>query len=259
MSVSSTSSVVFDLDDTLLDTHTNFVKGIDILIAFMCAQLSISDTSEIIRFTKEFSDARLGARALHYVNPEPLWSTTLELTYAKYAGLKDHHRDLMALIWRHIYETPVALKPYALEVLSYLQSQDYRLGLVTNAELDWTLFKLENSGLDRFFQPGVNTIVVPGNERKSATHWRQGIALCDSTPQNATIVGDNARADMWEGSLRCGASGILLHEPELNWDVHSAGMDRLGYGIVVINGLGQLPEALKSIRERREQFLPALK
>ncbi|MBE0573818.1 HAD family hydrolase, partial [Candidatus Dojkabacteria bacterium] len=136
--------VLFDLDDTLLETHNVFIEVLGSIRQRIAVLLNVS----LEQLERDFEECQLESRKLHHVNPLPLWTLTLENLGLRYPVLDaELQQEFVQTIMQELYTKPIVLKEGALELVLTLIEAGIPIGIVTNASDEWTKFKLEQSGL----------------------------------------------------------------------------------------------------------------
>lgn len=238
--------ILFDLDDTLLETHSMFSTCIGSLkerLAVLC-----NCTIDVI--DKEFEACVLEARQIHYVNPTPLWTLVLELLSKLHPEItREIQIEALQTINREIYQRAVPLKQGALELLEELALTDIPIGIVTNASEEWTAFKILEAGLNNYFRTD-SIIVIPPHIRKGLNDWQRAMQLHGVTPENTLIIGDNIKADI-KPAVELGAIAIYFNGGH-NWSVHSEGLEDLDRSrVIAVSNLLDIPAALEDYKERK--------
>lgn len=180
---------LFDLDDTLISTHRIFVDQMRKNANYVASLDDSSNEEDVMNYLWKLVDC---AYSTVIVNPSKLWKEVLD-------GLdKEYHLSTEA---RHkiqkniddIYSAVPELLDGSLELLDHIVSKSKGLGLVTHAERDWTIYKLESTGLIKYFS---NIYLVDVNEFKGKQHWRNAARLFGFHKQTCCTVGDSLKGDI---------------------------------------------------------------
>jgi FMN phosphatase YigB (HAD superfamily) len=190
--------VLFDLDDTLLNTSQEFFSHIDRAVEQMASYLGCQAEG----LNSRLQTALYAARARNNVNPAPLWAETFGRLREYYPDIPtvrfDTAINIALLEIDKIYCTEISIKPGALELIKYLISKGVRVGIVTHALPDWSLYKLL---MAKLLTEGLlsfeNVFTVPVDIPKNKAQWQLAIDEYNGiTPSEIMIVGDNPHADI---------------------------------------------------------------
>jgi len=180
--------LVFDLDDTLLDTTALFTRikqrFFEHLVRAGLNQQQIETEYERI---DETNIARFG-----YISERTIISLreTMESLYPQH-GIPFSQPDLEILATvgsSGLYEVP-GLMPYAASLLSWCKER-FRLALLTRGSISYQQVKLQVSGLGSSFE---SAKVVPA---KSETAFAELLRSLNVPPSRAVSIGDSARFDI---------------------------------------------------------------
>ena len=204
-----TRLALFDLDDTLLDHRGAVSRGI-------LRHVDGLDDFEL--------DDREGAQALWHELEDRHYHRYLsgELTFAgqRRARAQDFAAahgitlaDIEADAWfdRYFesYRGAWELFEDALPCLDRLADAGWRLGVITNGELDYQRVKLERTGLADRFEHVVASGAV-GVTKPDPRIFEHACALFGVSPQDAFYVGDRLLTDA-VGAATAGLDGIWLN------------------------------------------------
>jgi len=87
------------------------------------------------------------------------------------------------------------LLPFALEMLTYLQSKGYQLHILTNGFEESQKLKLEHSGILPFFK-NIITSDCTGYTKPNPIIFNHALTISNATPQNSIMIGDSFDADI---------------------------------------------------------------
>lgn len=203
----------FDLDDTLVDFHTNSRIALRLiheecgLSRYYQSAEEWVDTYE--RHNKQLWDAYSRAeitqsflRLDRFASPlRPYWDGTE-------AQLEDFSRRLDPLYLTRLAEQ-TALVDGATDLLSYLRARDYNIGVLSNGFTDIQHRKLTNTGLDRQVDLMVlsDDIGVNKPDPRLYRHAMERSGAPD--PRSHTMIGDNLSTDI-AGAIASGWRAIHL-------------------------------------------------
>ena len=203
----------FDLDDTLIDFHTNSRMALRVIYdecglgRFFQSPEEWTDTYESHNLTlwERYSRAEITQdflRVDRFATPlRPHWNKDED-------SLKDFSRQLDPLYLTRLAEQ-TALIEGACEILAYLRAHAYNIGVLSNGFKDVQHRKLSNTGLDRFIDLMVlsDDIGINKPDPRLYLHAMQQAAATD--PSLHVMIGDNRDTDI-AGALAAGWRPILL-------------------------------------------------
>lgn len=231
-----TDLIVFDLDDTLLDTsdvywsaRTSFVEEMDML----------GYPRELVVHLFEEIDADLMRTLAHAPHR---YSQTMEAAYRQIAAhlgvpLSEDVEERIGEYGRIVMERmPVTLEG-ARELLTWASGK-YDLALVTRGEPDLQRRKLTTAGMERFFE------VVRVVDRKDAALFRSVIAELGHSPSSTWVIGDSLSSDIAPG-LEIGARCILYEYWHPSYEWRQRHEVRVDGGFVRVTSLSDIPAVLQ--------------
>ena len=214
-------AVLFDLDDTLIHTGEIFTRQ---RIEFV---RTVSETTGIDACVlndriQELNDEEFLKTG---VSPER-WKVVLRRLSKEIndGGVVMDNLDIIM----SIYQKEPRIIPGAKAILSGLRESNFKLGLVTHANTEWTMRKLNQTGLLNFFE-----VVVIANENgfKTEKHWNKCIDLLSVEANNCLVIGDNLKGDIIP-SVALGARAILMPS---HWSLYREG--EVPCGVIQMNEL----------------------
>lgn len=203
----------FDLDDTLIDFHTNSRMALRIIYdecglnRFFHSPDEWVGTYESHNLTlwARYSRAEITQEFLRvdrFATPlRPRWDRDEE-------SLKEFSRKLDPIYLTRLAEQ-TALIDGACEILAYLRAHDYNIGILSNGFKDVQHRKLTNTGLDRFVDLTVLSDDI-GINKPDPRLYRHAME-CASTPDPSlhVMIGDNRDTDI-AGALAAGWKAVLF-------------------------------------------------
>jgi putative hydrolase of the HAD superfamily len=225
-------AVLFDLDDTLIYTAEIF-------------RACMAQYTEVVSRSLNLDKAYVGKRLdelnndgyrKHGVSPDR-WPTVLDQLSQE---LKDKGvvKENIGIIME-IYTIEPRVRAGAKAILGGLIDSDFKLGMVTHADLDWTTRKLTQTGLLSYFDV-VEIADVKGD--KTATDWKRGMDALGVTADQCLVVGDNLKGDIIP-SVSLGARTLWMPSP---WFVYREG--EVPEGVVQINELSDFWDAVQKLK-----------
>lgn len=203
----------FDLDDTLVDFHTNSRLAHRIihrecgLDRYYPSAEEWTETYEAHNRTlwDRYSRAEISQdflRCDRFATPlRPRWDGTEE-------SLRDFSRELDSIYLSRLAEQTVLIDG-AREILALLRAHDYNIGVLSNGFKDVQHRKLVNTGLDRLVDLMVLSDDIGVNKPDTRLYAYAMERAGVSEPSRHTMIGDNRATDI-EGALRAWWHAILL-------------------------------------------------
>lgn len=225
-------AILFDLDDTLINTRAVFSQIINAVKAEMVDSLSVDPDT----FSKDFEEAIITSATKVHLNPVKLWKMTLDILQAKYR-FDEGYKSLRFDKLMEIYKILPTLKDRVVETLEILKTS-YTIALVTHAEADWAYFKLDGHSLRPLFS---YIEIADVNRPKEAQDWLNAVDKLGLKPQDVAIVGDNIKGDMQAGKS-IGAGALYWLNDNSSWSFYQQG--ELPEEIVKIDNIYKLIEEL---------------
>ena len=209
--MNSKQVVFFDLDHTLWDYETN-------------AHETLSEVYQVFDLNRGWNSPELFIESFHEYNHQ-LWDLynfgkidrafIREKRFVKILDdVKLSNVDGIEVSDFFISSCPQksGLLPGAINILEYLATK-YELAIITNGFTDTQSIKIKSSGLENYFEIVVTS--ENANARKpSAEIFEYAMALTNSSPENAVMIGDNLKTDI-EGALAINMKAIWLTDSEV--------------------------------------------
>ena len=203
----------FDLDDTLIDFHTNSHMALRVIYD-ECGLERFFRSPDEWTDTYESHNLTLWERYSHAESHRIFCASTVSPRRCALIGagdedsLKDFSRQLDPLYLTRLAEQ-TALIEGACEILAYLRAHAYNIGVLSNGFKDVQHRKLSNTGLDRFVDLMVlsDDIGINKPDPRLYLHAMQQAAATD--PSLHVMIGDNRDTDI-AGALAAGWRPILL-------------------------------------------------
>lgn len=196
--------VALDIDDTLLDTEAVFARFVRETIVNIAAQ--VGQDERIVRAV--FKQANTEAFAVHHVSPNR-WNYVLkrvgqELVDDSRAFLEQQHT------LSRIYSTQIPWHEGARELLWAIREiAGLPITLVTNANEEWTDWKVKTMGLDQYAN---HVVVVDQQRKKDKRDWMWAAELMEVHPLDMLGIGDSVPSDI-KPLQEIGAMVIAIPSP----------------------------------------------
>lgn len=224
--------IAFDFDDTLIFSKEIFRKQMGEVYQVLGQVLvGVAIKEEIEAINNE-------SYKTHFVNPNR-WDTVLHQFKERHPEVADSMISDCREVLAKIYKTPPEVKPGAFETLETLIAGNSRLGLVTHAYDEWTRFKLESTGLDKFF-PKERVHVCDMDKPKSHTEWQAAINFFGWSVDKVVVVGDSVRSDIIPAHKAGVRELYWIHEPDA-WAVQ---LGETPPGTIEISRITELPDKM---------------
>ena len=203
-------AVIFDLDDTLIDTSRVFFEARE---SFIAAMVGCGYAERLARHTFEATDERNLAR-FGYISERNL--ITMRECYEALLPTRDHPFSAailqrIALIGvKCLYQLPRPF-PYSRKLLTWC-SRRYRMALLTRGSQALQNSKIEKLGVRRLFEK------ISVVERKDSKAFEQIVDFLKCRPEQCVSVGDSMRFDVL-AAIEIGMSAIHVQYPlsHLQW------------------------------------------
>lgn len=200
----------FDLDHTLWDFDANAHETlVEVYALFQLETKGVIPFEDFYKLYKIHNEILWDRFHKGFITGEELkwkrmWRTLLEFKIADEPLAKQMSEKFLEIL-----PTKKLLFPDTVEVLDYLKDKNYELHLITNGfeKTQWT--KLNNSGLDVYFNQVVTSegsnSVKPQKEIFEYAMNKAGAALNQSI-----MLGDNLEADI-QGAINVGMDNIFVN------------------------------------------------
>jgi putative hydrolase of the HAD superfamily len=189
----------FDLDHTLWDFDSNSRLTLqDLYIYFELEQRGIHDfdlfhKNYLIHNDKLWERYRKGFIKADELRWKRMWLTLLDFK----TGDEKLARE-MALRFLELLPSRTILFPHAIELLTYLSNNNYRLHLITNGFESVQHSKLKNAGIDHFFTE-VITSEGSNSMKPNKEIFEYALQKAKALPEESIMIGDTLDVDILGG------------------------------------------------------------
>ncbi|AEG44868.1 HAD family hydrolase [Isoptericola variabilis] len=237
--------VLFDVDDTLVDTRGAFAKALTAVAVEHLPHVPADRYGELLdhwrsdpggyyrRYTRGETDVMTQRR---------LRADLLHRTFGGEPVTEDSFADWDALFWGTFERSWHAFDD-ALRAIEALRSAGVAVGVVTNAAVALQERKLRTAGLDGLpVLVGVDTL---GFGKPSPEVFVEGARLLGTAPARTAYVGDEPEVDA-RAARDAGLVGVWLDRPGTR-RIHERPVDADAMradGVRVVAGLDEMPAAL---------------
>lgn len=223
----------FDLDRTLWDFEANSKRALQHLYE----SLSLDDTIEhFMHFHHTY--IRVNANLWQQYGKGKLSKEALRDNRFKDAlahhGIHDHQlAQKMSDGYIEMSPKQTAIFPGAIETLTELKRQEYRMHIITNGFHEVQHVKLETSGLKSFFDVVLSSESI-GFTKPHREIFQEAQRLTNCQPQHAIMIGDDFKADII-GALNANWTAIHF-DPEVKFKKER--------NVPRVRSLNELPEVI---------------
>jgi FMN phosphatase YigB (HAD superfamily) len=203
-------ALLFDLDDTLINTNFLFKKYMAYFSEEVATSLNIESSYVFDRLSQINNEEyeRFG------VDPVKKWPAVLQ-RLGEELGNPELVLGKIDIIQQLYFAEPQVF-PGVYSLLSELKSAGFLIGEVTHGETDWSLRKNEQTGLINYMDAIVAASV---HGPKTKEHYLQCMNLLSVSPQECLITGDNIQGDILP-AIDLGSRAINIVSP---WSVYRRG------------------------------------
>lgn len=227
--------MLFDLDDTLIYTQEIFIKYMDEYIVTVASETGIDATvvREDLERLNDEEYKKVG------VNPER-WTVVAQRMIDERKGYGESTINNLDIL-RKIYTDSPRLKPGAVAMLEILRMVGVRMALVTHANKEWTMRKLESTGIAEYFEV---IKIVDENKHKGVEDWIEVVSEMEVLPTECLTLGDSLGGDIIP-SASMGARTMWLHTGS-TWSMYRMG--KVPETTIHLDEVNQLLSALDGLR-----------
>jgi len=180
--------ILWDLDDTILDTECVFSKKVNEYLDYIDSQLP--------QYQKDFLSKRL-----EEVNNEAY--KTLAVSPNRWIKVAKDLSEVLSSeetifisglpILMEIYKTAPELNEGAIDALETFKSMNLPMGLVTHATEEWTKLKIKERDLYKYLD---KIFIVSETKFKEANDWQIAIDSFSVKSEEVLVLGDNLAGDI---------------------------------------------------------------
>jgi len=182
--------VIFDGDDTLWEMQSIFVDALqrftDVLGEYVL-DIPREDLYKQVRTLNYQYYTKEGVSPLR-------WKPFVEEYVAKYK-LPEKFAKTGKEIFSNIYFIPPVFLQDTEKTLEFLKKANVDMGIVTHANLAWTVFKYNSLSLDRFI-PMDDVYAINEFGHKSVEEWDGAFKYFGVNPENTVVIGDSPKSDL---------------------------------------------------------------
>jgi putative hydrolase of the HAD superfamily len=199
----------FDLDHTIWDFDTNAKATLaDLYEQGLEEKTKVPFNDFYERYI--FHNAHLWARyekgfiGVEELKWKRMWRTLLDFKIADEVLSKELSAQFL-----NILPTKKEVFPYTFEILEYLTKKDYTLHLITNGFIQVQTRKLQNSGLDKYFNEMI-TSEASNSLKPKKEIFDYALQKTGANLKESIMLGDNQDADI-AGALNAGMDAVFVN------------------------------------------------
>ncbi|ACQ79822.1 HAD-superfamily hydrolase, subfamily IA, variant 1 [Beutenbergia cavernae DSM 12333] len=206
------TGVLFDIDDTLVDTRTAFAVALDAVVDAYLPGLGAPERAEVLamwradtgRYYKAYIRGELTQTAQRHARAQQILDA--------FGGPTLDDAGLAA--WDQVYLAAFAdgwvAHPEAVEVVGQLREAGIAVGALTNATREMQVLKLERTGFSDL--PLLLTVDDLGVGKPDPRVFLEAVRLLGTSPGETVYVGDELDTDAF-GARDAGLRGVWLDRP----------------------------------------------
>ncbi len=229
-------AVIFDLDDTLCNSHEVFPPAIEGTFKKYLAHFPGKTVSEMVALERQAASEVFEDPTI----PTPVALTLLWIKIFELLGVKP---DLKAIIemrrqtWESMYKT-INLLPGAEELINYLVSKNILIGILTNGPFLEQAEKLIALGIDKKvdYLVGTDLTMVDKPDPKAFNYILAKLAV---RAEEAVMIGDYVEFDV------LGAKGVGMKTILLRHDFRKHTVEEEKEADLVVNNLEEVNSYFK--------------
>lgn len=215
--------VLWDLDDTLLDTVRVFIDQMELYTDYVHSRLPGFSREQVYRLLKESSN-----NAYHTFSVNPIrWKAVAGMMADSLPLDEEVFLDGLPIMME-VYETVPEFLDGAEDALRTFRGIGLPMGLVTHANEEWTQRKIRERGLEPFFD---QIMIVPEDEFKGSGDWLEMIERFSVNPEDVLVLGDNLVGDI-RAAHSIGVRHIVYFPGE--WFIYNT--DEIPEGVISVAG-----------------------
>lgn len=182
-------AVLFDLDDTILDTYALHKEKEDAYLAYVASRLPQIPKEAIAGKLQALDREAFGS---HSVSRERLHAVVAHLAEAYGLESASIFYDGKPIIMS-TYETAPEFLPGAMITLQTFRQAAEKLGVVTHADEAWTNLKLDQRDIRKYFD---TVMTADPFKYKGPEDWKRAIDALGVRPEHVLVIGDNLNGDV---------------------------------------------------------------
>lgn len=189
--------IVFDVDNTLLDSHVIFTHAYDDMRVLLKKKFGDDMGEELMNgfIFDMYDDKGKYKDMLNMVFLAERFSDSL-VEKGLIKDTKDERYE-MEKLFRGIYKEIPEFLPGAEDLLKYVYEKKYKIGFCTHSGDEWGSVKVEGMwrklGLP---EKDLTYLSISLDDQKRGEHWLKTIEMLRLDPKDVVVVGDNKEADI---------------------------------------------------------------
>ena len=208
----------FDLDHTLWDFETNSKQAMyEIYIEKNLSQKGITDFDVFFEKYNDHNHRLWDKYSKGQIKQDELRWKRMWLTLVDFKIADEPLARAMGVDFIEILPNKNNLFPYTREILTYLQSKQYSMHLITNGFEKVQFNKLEKSNIQHFFKQ-VITSEGCNSLKPNKEIFDYALVKAGANTQQSIMIGDNIEADIL-GGMNAGLDTIFVNHINATTDV----------------------------------------
>jgi putative hydrolase of the HAD superfamily len=209
----------FDLDHTLWDFETNSKQAMhEIYIEKNLSQKGITDFDVFFEKYNDHNHRLWDKYSKGQIKQDELRWKRMWLTLVDFKIADEPLARAMGVDFIEILPNKNNLFPYTREILTYLQSKQYSMHLITNGFEKVQFNKLEKSDIQHFFKQ-VITSEGCNSLKPNKEIFDYALVKAGANTQQSIMIGDNIEADIL-GGMNAGLDTIFVNHINATTDVN---------------------------------------
>jgi len=207
------TDIFFDLDHTLWDFEKNSALAFQTIFKEFQLPYNLSNFLEIyvptnFKYWKLYRDEKISQTELRYHRLKEVFDgMNHEVSEHLIYQISEAYIEYLPT-FNHLYDG-------AKELLDYLSPQ-YRLHIITNGFQSVQKGKLQNSGIEKYFQTVTNSEMA-GVKKPNRLIFDFALQYALTKAEDSLMIGDSWEADI-EGALNMGMDAIFFNEFKIQVD-----------------------------------------
>lgn len=201
------SSVIFDMDNTLVDTRPYYIKVMNSAGSVISKTINkytenpmdevfVMERVNEIAFDTYNKDSKPRLITDQYVSATKAFLKEIKLSSKTKQIVKT-----VDTLFDDFYNQPPNLYPSTLRILNIIDStEDINISIYSHAQHNWTKIKVEK--IQELYkkkykkQIELKFVTTPIEESKDSLGWKRAAEIVDTTLENSLVIGDNWHADI---------------------------------------------------------------
>ena len=230
MKFSNIKTIIFDIDNTLLETHKYYEQAV-YDCAMSVSKKYYSPKEDRKKFSQQVVDEVNNIYNAADLSPLLIEDTVIEAIHN--LGKETDKQILWLINFRLKNFYYISPPPYqdTYDTLKELIKKGYKIFLHSHAQEEWTKIKIDI--LEKELGIKIPYLATPITQEKDKNSWKKAIELSQTDINNTLIVGDNLKADILS-SIEAGCKNLVLlnknidiSNMQISKDIHLIKIDNI--------------------------------